>query len=218
MESEVELKGGRGADPRMIASRTKKGNGTMELVGVKLKSNKERKAERNEARGADRTDSRRGTRETMMATILMATMVLIGILAALVSNGRKKNERARPKDERGDCLSRRANLKIETWILNVVAVAMCENAIVERMLRALELQANVWPWIEVQRSWKTIGTSRRNTIGLSGNENDRQLIYSKAQDYCRGIKRIRAMELIGSESKTKKNKIGNHASYVEIYL
>ena len=218
MESEVELKGGRGADPRMIASRTKKGNGTMELVGVKLKSNKEREAERNEARGADRTDSRRETHETMMATILMATMALIGILAALASNGRKKNERARPKDERGDCLSHRANLKIETWILNVVAVAMCENAIVERMLRALELQANVWPWIEVRRSWKKIGKSRRNTIGLSGSENDRQLIYSKAQDYCRGIKRIRAMELIGSKSKTKKNKIGNHASYVEIYL
>ena len=214
MESEVELKGGRGADPRMIASRTKKGNGTMELVGVKLKSNKEREAERNEARGADRTDSRRETRETMMATILMATMALIGILAALASNGRKKNERARPKDERGDCLSHRANLKIETWILNVVAVAMCENAIVERMLSALELN----PWIEVLRSWKKIGKSRRNTIGLSGNENDRQLIYSKAQDYCRGIKRIRAMELIGSESKTKKNKIGNHASYVEIYV
>ena len=218
MESEVELKGGRGADPRMIASRTKKGNGTMELVGVKLKSNKEREAERNEARGADRTDSRRETHETMMATILMATMALIGILAALASNGRKKNERARPKDERGDCLSHRANLKIETWILNVVAVAMCEHAIVEQMPKALELQANVWPWIEVRRSWKKIGKSRRNTIGLSGNENDRQLIYSKAQDYCRGIKRIRAMELIGSKSKTKKNKIGNHASYVEIYL
>ena len=50
MDSEFELKGGRGADPRMIASRTKKGNGTMELVGVKLKSIKEREAERNEAR------------------------------------------------------------------------------------------------------------------------------------------------------------------------
>ena len=86
-----------------------------------MKSNKEREAERNKARGADRTDSRRGTRKTMMATILMATMALIDILTALASNGRKKNERARPKDERGDCLSRRANLKIETWILNVVA-------------------------------------------------------------------------------------------------
>ena len=53
MESEVELKGGRGADLRINASGSKKGNGTMELVGVKLKSNKEREAERNEARGAD---------------------------------------------------------------------------------------------------------------------------------------------------------------------
>ena len=152
MESEFELKGGRGEDPRMIASRTKKGNGTMELVGVKLKSNKEREAERNEARGADRTDSRRETHETMMATILMATMALIGILATLALNGRKKSERARPKDERGDCLSRRVNLKIETWILNVVAVGMCENVIVERMPSALELK----PWIEVRQSRKKL--------------------------------------------------------------
>ena len=182
MESEVELKGGRGADPRMIASRTKKGNGTMELVGVKLKSNKEREAERNEARGADRTDSRRETRETMMATILMATMALIGILAALASNGRKKNERARPKDERENCLSCRAYLKSETWIWNTAAVVMGKNAIVERMMRALELYCNIWPWIEVRRSRKMMGKLRRNTIGLSGNENDRLLIYLKAQD------------------------------------
>ena len=80
----------------------------------------------------------------MMATTLMAIMALIGILAALASNGRKKNECARPKDERGGCLSCRENLKIETWIVNVVAVAMCKNTIVERMLRVLELQANVW--------------------------------------------------------------------------
>ena len=53
MESEVELKGGRGADLRMNASRTKKGSRTMELVGVKVKSNKERKPKRKEARGAD---------------------------------------------------------------------------------------------------------------------------------------------------------------------
>ena len=83
MESEVELKGGRGADLRMIASWTKKGNGTMELVGVKVKSNKERKPERKEARGADRTDSRRGTRETMMATMLMVIVAFIGLLEAL---------------------------------------------------------------------------------------------------------------------------------------
>ena len=142
----------------------------------------------------------------MTAAMLMAIMVLIDLLEILTANGRKKNEHTRRKDERGDCLSFRANSKIKTWIFNVVAVTMCKNAIAERMLRALELQANVWSWIEVQRSWKKIGKSRRNTIGLSGSENDRQLIYSKAQDYCRGIKRIRAMELVGSRSNMKKYK------------
>ena len=53
MESEVKLNGGMGADLRMITSQTKKGNGTMELVGIKLKSNKEREPERKEAREAD---------------------------------------------------------------------------------------------------------------------------------------------------------------------
>ena len=64
----------------------------------------------------------------------MAMIACSGILAAFVSNGRKKNERARPKDEQGDSLSCRGNLKIETWILNGLAVAMCKNAIVERMM------------------------------------------------------------------------------------
>jgi len=181
MKSEVELKGGRGADPRMIASRMKKGNGTMDLVGVKVKSNEERKPERKEARGANRTDSRRGTQETMMATMVMATMALIGLITALASIGRKKNERTRPKDEQEDCMSCRANLKIETSILNGDAVTMCKNAIVEQMLRALEFQANAWTWMEVRWSRKKIGKSRRNTIGLSGNESDRQLVFSKAQ-------------------------------------
>ena len=40
MESEVEFKEGREEDLRMIASGTKKGNGTMKLVVIKLKSNK----------------------------------------------------------------------------------------------------------------------------------------------------------------------------------
>ena len=79
MESEVELKGGRGADPRMIASRPKKGNGTMELVGVKLKSNKERERER-KTRGADQMDSQRGTQDIMMATMLMAIVAFIDLL------------------------------------------------------------------------------------------------------------------------------------------
>ena len=177
MESEVKLKGGRGADLRMVASRAKKGNGTMELVGVKVKSNEEREPKRKEARGADQTYSRRGTQETIMTTMLMAIMAFIGLLEALASNGRKKNERARPKDKRVDCLSRCANLEIETWILNVAAVPMCENTIVERMTRAVELKDNVWPWIEVLWSRKKIGKSRRNTFGFLGYENDRLLIY-----------------------------------------
>jgi hypothetical protein len=61
MESEVELKEGRGEDQQMIASGIKKGNSTMELVGVKQKSNMESELERKEARGEDRTDSRFGT-------------------------------------------------------------------------------------------------------------------------------------------------------------
>ena len=90
--------------------------------------------------------------------------------------------------------------------MNLVAVMMCENAIVERMLRVLELKDNVWPWIKVRQSMKKIGKSRRNTVGFSDNKNDRLLIYSKAQDYCRGIKRIRAMELVGLSSNMKKYK------------
>ena len=53
MEIEVKPKGRRGVDLGMIASHTKKGNWIMELVGVKLKSNKERDPERKEARGVD---------------------------------------------------------------------------------------------------------------------------------------------------------------------
>ena len=102
----------------------------------------------------------RGTQETTMATMLMATMAFVGLLATSALNDRKKNDDMRMKDERGNCLSRRANLKIETWLLNVVAVAMCNNEIVERMLRALKLQADVWPWIEVRRSRKKVGESR----------------------------------------------------------
>ena len=55
-ESEAGLKGGRGEDLRIFTSGTKKGNRTMELVGVKVKSNEEIKPKRNEAIGADQTD------------------------------------------------------------------------------------------------------------------------------------------------------------------
>ena len=121
----------RGADLRMIASGTKKANGTMEMIGIKVKSNEERELEREEVTRADQTHFQYGTQETMMATMLMAIMTFIGFLKALTLNGRKKNECGRPKDEQWDCLSHGANLKIETWIFNVAAVAMCENAIVK---------------------------------------------------------------------------------------
>lgn len=42
MESEIELKEGREADLRIIASRSEKGNATVELVGGKQELNKER--------------------------------------------------------------------------------------------------------------------------------------------------------------------------------
>ena len=100
MESEVKLKRGRGADLRMIASSTKKGNGTMELVSVKLKSYKERKPERKEARGADQTNSRRGMPEIMIAVALIAIVTFIAFLKVLVSNGGQDNEPVRPKDNR----------------------------------------------------------------------------------------------------------------------
>ena len=121
----------------------------------------------------------------MMAATLIVIMAFIAFLKVLALNGGKKNERARPKNGREDCLSRHTNLKFQTWSCNVAAVAMCKSAIVKRMTRALELKA-VWPLIEVRRLRKNIGKSRRNTIGLSGNKNDRLLIYSKAQD-CQGI-------------------------------
>ena len=92
----------------------------MELVGVKVESNEERKPERKEAKRANRMDSRHRTRETMIVTMLMKIMAFIGLLEALASDVRKENECARPEDKRGDCLSRCENLKIETWILNVV--------------------------------------------------------------------------------------------------
>ena len=80
----------------------------------------------------------------VIATMLMAIMAFISLLEVLSSNGKKKNEHARPKDERGNCLSHRANLKTETWILNVITVSMYNNVVVERMLRASELKDNVW--------------------------------------------------------------------------
>ena len=137
----------------------------------------------------------------------MVIMTCIGLLEALASNGRKKNERVRLKDERGDCLSRRANLKFKTWIIVVVAVTMYDNAFVGWVLGALELEDSGWPWIGVRKSRKKIGKSRQKIIGFFDNKNNQLMICSKVQDYCRGIKRTRAMKLIGLKSKTKINKI-----------
>ena len=174
MGSKVKLKGGRGVNQVMIASVSKKGNATKGSVGYKQASNDEREPKRKDGMGADQTYSRRGTGEMMMAAtwmVIMAIMTFIVLLEALSPSNRKKNERAIPKNEQGDCLSCCANLKIETWMLNVADVAMYNNAIIERIMRALDLKANVWPWIEVRRSRKKIGKSRRNTIGFLDNDN-----------------------------------------------
>ena len=88
----------------MTSSQTKEGNRTMELAGVKLKPDKEREPERKEARGADRTDSRCGSQETIKATMMMATMAFVGILEALASKGRKSmNTRGRMTSEGSVC-------------------------------------------------------------------------------------------------------------------
>ena len=99
MESEVGLNRGRGADLKMVASRTKKGNGTMELVGFKVKLNEERKPERNKTRGADRTDLRFKSQDTMMAATWIAMVAFIEFLKALALNCGTRNECERPKEE-----------------------------------------------------------------------------------------------------------------------
>ena len=135
----------------------------------------------------------RRTQEMMMAAKWMAIMAMIAFLKASTSNGGKKDGHPTLKDEQEDCLPCHANLEIETWIWNDDAVGMCENTIVEQMLRALELGVIIWPWIEVRRSRKKIEKLTRSTIGFSGNKNDRLLVYSKAQ-YSRGINKTRALE------------------------
>ena len=61
MESEAELKGGRGENQGMIASGSKKGNATMRLVSGKQVSNEERETKKKkqgeqieQIRGAER--------------------------------------------------------------------------------------------------------------------------------------------------------------------
>ena len=75
MESEVKLKGERGFDLRMIVSGTNKRNNTMDQLGVKLKSNKEREPEGTEVGGLDQTELWRRTQETTIAAKVIAVMV-----------------------------------------------------------------------------------------------------------------------------------------------
>ena len=92
----------------------------------------------------------------------------------------------------------------------MTAVAICNNEIVEGVMRALKFICLVWPWTGVQRSRTNIGEARRNMIGTSENKNDRLLIYLKAQD----CKMTQTMEVAGLKSKIKKNKIVNDVNYV----
>ena len=52
------------------------------------------------------------------------------------------------------------------------------------------------------RQFKKIGEGRRNTMGWSGDKNDRQLIYWKSKIY-HGIKMTISLELIDLESGLK---------------
>ena len=89
MESEVKLEEGREVDLVMIASETKKRNRTMELGVVKQKLNTESELEKKEARGADRTDLRRGTQEMIMTATWIAIVPIITSQKVLTSNGGK---------------------------------------------------------------------------------------------------------------------------------
>jgi hypothetical protein len=49
----------------------------------------------------------------MMAVTLIEMVAFVTFLKVLALNDGKKNERARPKDEQGDYLSRHVNLKLK---------------------------------------------------------------------------------------------------------
>ena len=97
-----------------------------------------------------------------MATKWIALVAFMTFLWALASNGGKKIEHTRQKDERWNSLSCCANLKIETWILNVAAVAMCKNAIVEQMKRTVELIHEVWDWLKSSGQGRISRKKRKN--------------------------------------------------------
>ena len=85
----------------------------------------------------DRTDSRFERRETMMAATWIVMVAFIEFLRALASTCGKRNERARPKEEQVDCLSRRAKLKFESSIGNIDGLAKCKNPTVEEDVEQL---------------------------------------------------------------------------------
>jgi len=118
----------------------------------------------------------------MMATTWIAMVAFIGFLKALASNGGKRNERARPKEERGDCLSRRAKLKFESSIGgNIDGLVKCENPTVEEDVEQLYIRQAVRTTIEIGVSvWKNVEEGR---IVRS---NDSQL---KIRDWMSRIKR-----------------------------
>ena len=86
---------------------------------------------------------------------------LIEFLKALASSCGKRNEQARPKDKQGDCLSRRAKLKFESSIGNVVGLAKCKNPTVEEDVEQLYIHQAVRTTIGIGSSvWKNVKEER----------------------------------------------------------
>ena len=117
----------------------------------------------------------------MIAALWMAMVIFIELLKALASKCRKRNQRARPKEERGDWLSRCAKLKFESSIGNIDGLVKCENPTVEEDVEQLYIRQAVRTIIKIGASvWKTVEEGR---IIRS---NDSQL---KIRDWMSRIKR-----------------------------
>jgi hypothetical protein len=99
--------------------------------------------------------------ETMMAYTWISMVAFIVFLKTLVSNCGKTNERARPKDEQGDCLSCRAKLKFESRIGNSVGLARCGNPKVKEDVEQLNIRwvVRITNGIE-PRVWKNVEEGR----------------------------------------------------------
>ena len=97
----------------------------------------------------------------MMAATWMAMVVFIEFLKALASKCGKRNQRARPKEERVNCLSRRAKLKFENSIGNIDGLAKCENLTFEEDVEQLYIYQAVRTTIEIGASvWKNVEEGR----------------------------------------------------------